>query len=50
MRMRLEKEQGAAHPLKAGRGGYYDIDFLLMYLRLKSAGMFFKVLNTPDAD
>ncbi len=48
MRMRLEKEQGASHPLKAGRGGYYDIDFLLMYLRLKSAGIFFKVLNTPE--
>jgi glutamate-ammonia-ligase adenylyltransferase len=47
MRLRLEKEQGAAQPLKAGRGGYYDIDFILMYLRLKSAGIFFKVLNTP---
>src|SRR5579883_609650 len=47
MRIRLEKEQGPSHPLKAGRGGYYDIDFLLMYLRLKSAGIFFKVLNTP---
>ncbi len=47
MRLRLEREQGAMHPLKAGRGGYYDIDFLLMYLRLKSAGIFFKVLNTP---
>ncbi len=47
MRLRLEREQGATHPLKAGRGGYYDIDFLLMYLRLKSAGIFFKVLNTP---
>jgi glutamate-ammonia-ligase adenylyltransferase len=47
MRLRLEKELGAALPLKAGRGGYYDIDFLLMYLRLKSAGIFFKVLNTP---
>ena len=47
MRMRIEKEQGAAHPFKAGRGGYYDIDFILMYLRLKSAGVFFKVLNTP---
>jgi len=45
--MRLEKEQGGSHPLKAGRGGYYDIDFILMYLRLKSAGVFFKVLNTP---
>jgi glutamate-ammonia-ligase adenylyltransferase len=48
MRLRLEKELGSSHPLKAGRGGYYDIDFLLMYLRLKSAGVFFKVLNTPD--
>src|SRR6202011_2569084 len=48
MRMRLEKEQGAANPLKAGRGGYYDIDFALMYLRLKGAGVFYKVLNTPQ--
>ena len=48
MRQRLEKEQGAAHPLKAGRGGYYDIDFLLMYLRLKTAGVFFRSLNTPE--
>ncbi len=47
MRMRLEREQGESNPLKAGRGGYYDIDFCLMYLRLKAAGMFFKVLNTP---
>ncbi len=48
MRVRLEKEQGATNPLKAGRGGYYDIDFALMYLRLKGAGLFFKVLNTPE--
>ena len=48
MRMRLEKEQGSSHPLKAGKGGYYDIDFLLMYLRLKSAGIYFSVLNTPE--
>jgi glutamate-ammonia-ligase adenylyltransferase len=48
MRQRLEKEQDATHPLKAGRGGYYDIDFLLMYLRLKSAGIFFQSLNTPE--
>jgi len=45
--MRLEKEQGGGHPLKAGLGGFYDIDFSLLYLRLKSAGIFFKVLNTP---
>ncbi len=48
MRIRLEKEQGSSNPLKGGRGGYYDIDFSLMYLRLKSAGIFFKVLNTPQ--
>ncbi len=48
MRSRLEKEQGSRNPLKAGRGGYYDIDFALMYLRLKGAGIFYKVLNTPE--
>ncbi len=47
MRMKIEREHGALHPFKSGRGGYYDIDFILMYLRLKSAGVFFKVLNTP---
>jgi len=47
MRMRLEKEQGAGHPLKAGVGGFYDIDFSLLYLRLKAAGIFYRVLNTP---
>ena len=48
MRSRLEREQGEKNPLKAGPGGYYDIDFALMYLRLKAAGIFFKVLNTPE--
>jgi glutamate-ammonia-ligase adenylyltransferase len=48
MRTRLEREQGSNNLLKAGRGGYWDIDFLLMYLRLKGAGMFFPVLNTPE--
>lgn len=48
MRTRLEREQGANNLLKAGRGGYYDIDFSLMYLRLKGAGLFFPVLNTPE--
>lgn len=47
MRARLEKEQGARNPLKTALGGYYDIDFALMYLRLKGAGIFYKVLNTP---
>ena len=48
MRMRLEKEQGADNPLKAGPGGYYDIDFILMFLRLKGGGVFFRVLNTAE--
>ena len=48
MRARLEREQGNRNPLKAGRGGFYDIDFALMYLRLKGGGLFFKVLNTPQ--
>jgi glutamate-ammonia-ligase adenylyltransferase len=48
MRLRLEREQGGANPLKAGYGGYYDADFALMYLRLKGAGLFFKSLNTPE--
>jgi glutamate-ammonia-ligase adenylyltransferase len=48
MRKRLEKEQGSNNLLKAGRGGYWDIDFVCMYLRLKGAGMFFPVLNTPE--
>ncbi|HME06486.1 MAG TPA: hypothetical protein VKG25_05520 [Bryobacteraceae bacterium] len=47
MRSRLEKEQGAANPLKAGVGAFYDVDFVLLYLRLKGAGIFYKVLNTP---
>jgi glutamate-ammonia-ligase adenylyltransferase len=48
MRARLEKEQGPSNPLKAGPGGYYDIDFALMYLRLRGAGIFYKALNTPE--
>ncbi len=47
MRAKLEREQGGQNPLKAGPGGYYDIDFALMYLRLRGAGLFYKVLNTP---
>lgn len=47
MRLRIEKEHGEVNPLKAAAGGYYDIDFALMYLRLKGAGMFFKLLDTP---
>lgn len=48
MRLRLQREQGGLTPLKAAEGSYYDVDFILMYLRLKGAGMFFKSLNTPE--
>ncbi len=48
MRTRIEKEQGERNPLKAAAGGYYDLDFVLLYLRLKGAGIFFRVLNTPE--
>ncbi len=48
MRLRLEREQASAAPLKAALGGYYDADFILMYLRLRGAGLFFKSLNTPE--
>ncbi|HTT65064.1 MAG TPA: hypothetical protein VMG35_24605 [Bryobacteraceae bacterium] len=47
MRARLEKEQASRNPLKAAVGGFYDIDFALLYLRLRGAGIFYKVLNTP---
>ena len=47
MREKLERAQGPSHPIKAGAGGYYDIDFILMSLRLKDAGLFFSSLNTP---
>lgn len=48
MRLRLQREIGVSAPLKAGEGAYYDADFILMYLRLKGAGLFFKSLNTPE--
>lgn len=48
MRARLEREQGDELALKTGYGGYYDIDFSLMYLRLRGGGLFFKVLSTPE--
>jgi glutamate-ammonia-ligase adenylyltransferase len=48
MRVRLEKEQGQDYPLKAGHGGFYDIDFSLLFLRLKAAGLFYRALNTPE--
>jgi glutamate-ammonia-ligase adenylyltransferase len=48
MRNKLEREQGAQRPIKAGAGGYYDLDFILMYLRLRDAGIFFESLTTPE--
>ena len=48
MRTKIENSQGAVNPIKAGRGGYYDVDFILMYLRLRNAGLFFPSLNTPE--
>jgi len=48
MRARLEKEQGQDYPLKSGHGGFYDIDFALLFLRLKAGGLFYKALNTPE--
>lgn len=47
MRRKLERELGGISPLKAGPGGYYDIDFLLLYLRLRGAVVFFDYLSTP---
>lgn len=46
MRRRIEKDQGSKRPIKSGAGGYYDIDFILMALRLRRAEMFFESLNT----
>jgi glutamate-ammonia-ligase adenylyltransferase len=48
MRGRIEKEQGPSHPIKAAAGGYYDIDFILTSLRLRDAGRFYELLNTPE--
>jgi len=48
MRNRIEETHGITNPIKAGRGGYYDVDFILMYLRLKNAELFFPSLNTPE--
>jgi Glutamine synthetase adenylyltransferase len=47
MRDRIEREQGHQNPLKNAPGGYYDVDFLLVYLRLRGAGVFYPALNTP---
>ncbi len=46
MRKRIESDQGDKRPIKSGPGGYYDIDFILMSLRLRRAEVFFESLNT----
>ena len=48
MRRRLQEEQGDRKPLRSGAGGYYDIDFLLLYWRLRHASSFYESLNTPE--
>ncbi len=48
MRDRLEAEQGESKPLRSGPGGYYDIDFVLLYWRLLHAESFYESLNTPQ--
>ena len=48
MRHRLEDEQGETLPLRSGPGGYYDIDFILLYWRLLHAESFYESLNTPE--
>ena len=45
--IRPSGRDGRRNPLKVGCGGYYDIDFALLYLRLKGAVIFYRVLNTP---
>ena len=48
MRSKIEETHGMTSPIKAGQGGYYDVDFILMYLRLQDADIFFPSLNTPE--
>ena len=48
MRRRIEEAHGKVNPIKAASGGYYDVDFILLYLRLRNAGLFFSSLNTLE--
>ncbi len=48
MRKKLEATAGPHNRLKAAPGGYYDIDFILTYLRLQVAQVFFPSLTTPE--
>lgn len=48
IRHKLEAVTGPQNRLKAAPGGYYDIDFILTYLRLQAAQVFFPSLTTPE--
>jgi glutamate-ammonia-ligase adenylyltransferase len=48
IRHKLETVTGTQNRLKAAPGGYYDIDFILTYLRLQAAQVFFPSLTTPE--
>jgi glutamate-ammonia-ligase adenylyltransferase len=48
MRKRLEALADPHNCLKTAPGGYYDIDFILTYLRLQASDVFFKSLTTPE--
>ncbi len=48
MRKKLEATATPHNRLKVAPGGYYDIDFILTYLRLQAAQIFFPSLTTPE--
>ena len=48
MRKKLEAIATPHNRLKTAPGGYYDIDFILTYLRLQAAQVFFPSLTTPE--
>jgi glutamate-ammonia-ligase adenylyltransferase len=48
MRGRLEATTTPHNYLKVGPGGYYDIDFVLTFLRLREAQVFYHSLNSLE--
>jgi len=48
MRHRLEATATPQNFLKVGPGGYYDVDFVLTFLRLREARVFFSSLNSLE--
>ncbi len=48
MRGRLEETAGSHNFLKVAPGGYYDIDFVLTFLRLRDAEKFYQSLNSLE--